>query len=383
MKNGRLPLALIWKSYRIQLWARLKYALGTLTNSLEDAEGILNDIDFQLLPLLNVNRHIRTGWRKLHQLFGGIGLLHLPTEQLICRLNILQQHYGTQSIVGQKLSCSLHWLQLQLGHNDNPLLLDYSQWNHLTCRSWWVELWQSLHNSPVKLCLKYRRQLPPRKFDATIMSFLMDNDLPTTTLTIMNRCRNFLNALFLSDISTADGKFIHQQFLTCDTPQPLESSLSFPCELPTRSDWLEWITTWRKVTSSSFRLRSELRPWVHPSTVKWRWFHDVTSDCIIQLTDNFTHFYLRYSTSYMRSGNKYKYSHSSRASATGIPINIAASACTDEEPVLTIASRSINFLTCPTDKSTTFWNTLISGGGNWMWQKFHFANNKDTGLSMD
>jgi hypothetical protein len=138
MKNGRLPPALIWKSYRIQLWARLKYALGTLTNSLEDAGSILNDIDFQLLPLLNVNRHIRTGWRKLHQSFGGIGLLHLPTEQLICRLNILQQHYGTQSTVGQKLSCSLHWLQIQLGHNDNPLLLDYSQWNPLTCRSWWV-----------------------------------------------------------------------------------------------------------------------------------------------------------------------------------------------------------------------------------------------------
>ncbi len=209
IKNGRLPPALVWKSYRIQLWARLRYALGTLTNSLTDAESILSNIDFQLLPLLNVNRHIRSGWRQLHQTFGGIGLLHLPTEQLICHFNILQQHYGTQSTVGQKLTCSLHWLQLQLGHNDNPLLLDYSKWHHLTCRSWWVELWQSLHNSPVQLRLSYGRQLPPRRNDVTIMSFLMDCDLPMNILTVMNRCRNFLHALFLSDITTADGKFLN------------------------------------------------------------------------------------------------------------------------------------------------------------------------------
>ena len=380
MKNGRLPPALIWKSYRIQLWARLKYALGTLTNSLGDTEGILNDVDFQLLPLLNVNRHIRTGWRKLHQSFGGIGLLHLPTEKLICRLNILQQHYGTQSIVGQKLSCSLHWLQLQLGHNDNPLLLDYSQWNHLTCRSWWVELWQSLHNTPVTLRLKYRRQLPPRKFDATIMTFLMNHDLPMSTLAGMNRCRNFLNALFLSDITTADGKFIHQQFLSRDNPQPLDLSLSFPREQPTRSDWLLWISTWKQVTSTSFKLRSELGPWTHPSTIKWRWFHDITSDCLYQHAGDVTHFYSCSSTSYTRSGNKYKYSHSSHATTIGVPINIAASANTNEETSFTIVSRSPNFLSQPTDKSTTFWNTLISGGDDWMWQKFHFANNEDTSV---
>ncbi len=187
MKNGHLPPSLVWKSYRIQLLARLKYALGTLTNSLEDAESCLSEVDYTLLPLLNVNRHIRTGWRRLHQSFGGIGLLHLPTEQLICRLNILQQQYGTKSTVGLKLSCSLHWLQLQLGHDDNPLLLKYSQWNHLTCRSWWVELWQSLQTSPVQVTLNYRRQHHPRQFDQTIMQFLMENKLSPATVVAMNR----------------------------------------------------------------------------------------------------------------------------------------------------------------------------------------------------
>ncbi len=217
--------------------------------------------------------------------------LHLPMEQLICRLNILQQHNGAQSTVGQKLTCSLRWLQIQLGHNNNPLLLDYSKWRHLTCRSWWVELWQSLYNSPVQLRLAYQRQLPPRRNDVTIMSFPMDCDLPMNTLAVMNRCRNFLHALFLSDIGTADGKFLNRQFLTRNNLRPLESSLPFPREQPTRSDWLVWIGTWSMVTLASFKLHSDLGPWIYPSPVPWRWFHNVELNCVTQTTGDITHFY--------------------------------------------------------------------------------------------
>ena len=30
---------------------------------------------------------VKKGWRPLHTIFGGFGLLNFPTEQLICRLN--------------------------------------------------------------------------------------------------------------------------------------------------------------------------------------------------------------------------------------------------------------------------------------------------------
>ena len=380
MKNGRLPPALIWRSYRTQLRARLKYALGTLTNSLADAESCLGDLEFTLLPLLNVNRHIRTGWRRLHQSFGGIGLLHLPTEQLICRLNILQQHYGTSSTVGKKLSCSLHWLQVQLGHDDNPLLLDYARWNHLTCRTWWVELWQSLQNSPVHLSLIYNRLLPPRQFDCTIMTFLMNQNLPNDTLLRMNKCRNFLHALHLSDIATADGKYIDQTFLLTHNPQPLISTLSFPREHPTKADWLMWGTTWKSLTSPIYKLRTSLGPWINQPTIKWRWFHDASSDHVLLDAEDITHVYSCQSTSNTWSGNKYSYLHSTRTSATGVPITIATTLSSCSEPILNIVSQSPNAIISPTNKPTTFWDALISGGSNWMWSKFHFTNEQDTSV---
>jgi ribonuclease HI len=381
MKNGRLPPALVWKSYRIQLWARIKYALGTLTNSLEDANSCLNDIDFNLLPLLNVNRHIRTGWRRLHQSFGGIGLLHLPTEQLICRLNILQQHYGTQSIIGQKLICSLRWLQLQLGHDDNPLLLDYDRWHKLTCRSWWVELWQTLHNSPILLSLKYTKQLPPREDDSTIMQFLLDSELSTEVIYIMNRCRNFLNALFLSDIATADGRSIAQSVLDPSGPTPLVSTLSYPREKPTKSDWSVWRATWRQLTNTAFKLRRPLGPWRRPPSVKWKWFLQEESNCVLQISGEYTHVYSCILTSHTRSGNKYAYSHSHRSNVSdATPITPSVTCCPTAGTHVTVASRSPNTIPTALSTSEQFWDTLLTDGGAWMWEHFHFQHNAVTSV---
>ncbi len=131
MLNGHLPTLLAWMSYQHQLWARLRYGLGTLTNDLSSGQTCLEDMDFKLLSILGVNRNIRKGWRRIPHTFGGIGLLDLSIEQHICRINLFCQHYGSPSTIGLKLSASLHWLQMYLGCIGNPLLLDYSEWGHL------------------------------------------------------------------------------------------------------------------------------------------------------------------------------------------------------------------------------------------------------------
>jgi ribonuclease HI len=212
------------------------------------------------------------------------------------------------------------------------------------------------------------------------MAFLMDCDLPPDSILRMNRCRNFLNALHLSDIATADGNYIDQRFLLTTTPRPLDSTLSFPREHPTKADWLMWRTTWKSLTSPAYRLRANLGPWIHQSTVQWRWFHDASSDCILQATGDITHVYSCQSTSFTRSGSRYSYLHSTRTPASGVPISIAMTPGPTDELTLNIVSRSPNTLIVPTNKSTTFWDTLLSGGGAWMWQKFHFTDKSDTSI---
>lgn len=63
---------------------------------------------------------IKVGWRKLHSTFGGVGLFNFVTEQLIERLNLLLQQYGTGSVLNNKLDTYVAYLQLQLGVNCCP-----------------------------------------------------------------------------------------------------------------------------------------------------------------------------------------------------------------------------------------------------------------------
>ena len=69
----------------------------TMTNYLEATDAIFDKNDYDMMPILGVARTVKRELRKLHTTLGGFGLFHLPTEQLICRINILLQHYHIHS----------------------------------------------------------------------------------------------------------------------------------------------------------------------------------------------------------------------------------------------------------------------------------------------
>jgi len=112
-----------------------------MTNDLEVTDRLLHKMDYRMLNVLGVVCSMSTGLRRLHSSFGGFGLFSLPVEQLICRVNMLMQHYHTSTSLSKKLDASLRYLQLQLGTPHNPLLLDYNAWGHLAPLSWVKRLW--------------------------------------------------------------------------------------------------------------------------------------------------------------------------------------------------------------------------------------------------
>ena len=102
-----------------------------MTNDLEATDAIFDKDDYEMMPILGVARTVKRELRKLHTTFGRFGLFHLPTEQLICRINMLLQHYHTSTALCKKLDASFRFLQLQLGTPYNPLTLPFEKWGHL------------------------------------------------------------------------------------------------------------------------------------------------------------------------------------------------------------------------------------------------------------
>jgi hypothetical protein len=239
MRNGHLPSHMAWVAYKQQLWPGIRYGLGTMTNDLESTEMIFDKADYETMPILGVARTVKRELRKLHPTFRGFGLFHLPTEQLICRINTLLQHYHTSTSTSKKLDASLRNLQLQLGTPYNPLTLPFNKWGHLAPLSWVKMLWQSMDAFNIQLHMKYLGLPIPRERDQVVMELILDGAFSTEDIKSLNRCRGMLQCIFLSDLVTADGKYL-ESFVFYPGPYQRRSTYRFPPERPTRGDWEKW-----------------------------------------------------------------------------------------------------------------------------------------------
>jgi hypothetical protein len=148
-----------------------------MTNDLKVAGSLLHDEEYRILNVSGMIRSIIKCLRHLHTTFGGFCLFNLPVEQLICRVNMLMQHYHTSTNLSRKLDASLRHLQLQLGMSHNLLLLDYAAWGHLAPLSWVKMFWQTLHHFDIHLHMVYPNIAFPRERDQVIMEIFFSADL--------------------------------------------------------------------------------------------------------------------------------------------------------------------------------------------------------------
>jgi ribonuclease HI len=204
----------------------------------------------------------------------------------------------------------------------------------------------------------------------------MDTNIPKATMTKLNRCRNYLQVLFLSDICTADGKFIERRFLNT-TPSPAFSTLAFPREQPSSQDWKVWRSTWYHLTSNTGRLKSPLGDWINTPSVQWTWFLLPETSQIANVKTDITHIFERTSLSNTRSGDRFGYLHSTKQTVTGIPISVLITSVDGEDASITIKSSSCNTIPLASESTEDFWTKLRSGGGEWMWKSFQVDDPDD------
>ena len=377
MTNGHLPSSLAWLSYRSQLWPGIRYGLGTLTNDMEEAETLFDKCDYTILSSLGVCRNIKTGWRRLHQTFGGVGLLHLPTEQLICRINLFLQHYHTSSTLSKKLDASLRWMQLQLGTNKCPFELEYEVWGYLATLSWVKMFWRSLQSSKMEIQMVFDEIPIPRVNDMTIMDIVYSKRPPTDVMESLNRCRVYLHLLFLSDMVTANGRKLEQS--TVKAPfTPINSTMAFPREEPSMTDWQHWERFWNDISYDSLTLWRPLGKWINPTHRQWVWFFDEKTQQLQQQEEEGISYYVPSSLrNRTRSEQLYRKAWSdTEAGTTGVPISVTV---IDDSTV--IKGEMGTPIASGPSQPQDFWAYLDKWGGTWMWESLHLDQTSHTDQS--
>ena len=377
--NGHLPASHVWRSYCFQLRAQLLYALSTLTNNLRAAEQCLQSLEFRILPQLGVNRHIKIGWRRLHQTFGGVGLIDLPIEQFICRTNIFLQHYGTPSSLGHKLSTSIHWLQLQLGCLVSPFSLPYSKWSHLAPISWTKCFWESLQYYQVDLRMRFTTLPVQRKGDVAIMEFLLPHMTMPATMASVNRCRCYLNMILLSDITTLDGEAINSD-MVWGCKHPLQSKMRFPPEHPTARDWVTWVDVWTRTTGDGLSLSQPLGKWLRPPHFTWPWRYNQKLSEIYILGPNGFDVYRRSPRTWStRSSTLHRRSLECLQTVTGSCVTLNCVPSPTGNSYHTPSLTTIWNEEAEGSLALGFWEQVRAWGGLWMWEMIF----PDVGLGFD
>jgi hypothetical protein len=255
MTNGHLPSHIAWVAYRHQLWPGLQYGLGTMTNDIDLAAKLLDNVDYKTLNVLGILRNVTKGLRKIHTTFGGFGLFNLATEQLISGVNMFFQHYHASTNIRQKLNASLGYLQLQVRTPQNPFTQDFAKWGYLAPLSWVKMLWKLLHHFNITLHMSFPTIEPPWERDQVIMEIIFSHSLDPPDIARLNRCRVYLQVLFLSDITTADGKYL-EHFIFDPGGTTKRSQYIFPQEKLLKQDWDRWINFWHEHTTTGGKLKS-------------------------------------------------------------------------------------------------------------------------------
>ena len=151
-------------------------------------------------------------------------------------------------------------------------------------------LWQSLDRFTIELHMKHPTIPPPRVRDQVIMEIVLEIIYSTAEIQSINRCRGMLQCIFLSDVVTADGRYL-ESFVFDPGSFRSWSKYRFPQECPSQQYWEKWFKFCHSYTLMVDKLDISLGTWINPTHRKWLWYTAPTDD-LYRIEDGVIHHYL-------------------------------------------------------------------------------------------
>lgn len=378
LKNGRLPSKFTWVSYRLQLWSGVRYGLGTLSAPLSLFGELTDKFAYTVLPLLGVNRNIREEWRYIHNSFGGVGLLSLKTEAIICRVNLFLQHWGLLTPIGTMLQTSMELLQLEAGCAECPLLTPYEPMGPLTTHCWLRSFWECVSAYNLRLEVEFAPILLPRENDLTIIFIAIMLGFTGEDLRSINRCRIACCAIFLSCVSHANGRCLDPTRGQCTVDYSASTEYSFPKEHPSPQDWQVWTTLWRRYCLPDGTFPRALGKWNHRTHRRWEWFFNHEADVLVQIKGATKWKYCpcpRAESSYTTRHSQY-YARVGQWAVNDLAGFLPATV-RYEQGVVRLLGTGEPLLGIQTDASEHFWDYVKGWGGFWLWDNIRTPHGLD------
>jgi hypothetical protein len=97
-------------------------------------------------------------------------------------------------------------------------------------------LWRLLHYFNIHMHTECQPIPLPRERDQVVMELIVGKALAKHTIRSLSQCQGALEVIFLSDMTTADGRYLEQFVFDLGGKVP-QSKHNFPQEIPPKKDW--------------------------------------------------------------------------------------------------------------------------------------------------
>lgn len=271
-------------------WPSVSYPLGVTTFSKQQCDKLQATFQHQLMAKLGYNRSMPASIRYGPSLLGGLSRPHVHTEQALSRIKLLLHHLRSNDEVGTNLRISLSYLQQDLGLQLQAMTTEafpYAKQSLInSANTWLFHTWSDMTSLNLSLELP-RVEITElqRDNDAMLMDLFHRLSPPAAKLRHAQRCRIFLRAQTLSDITDGAGTHLHSM---ASIGQPMMDRLplqEFPTQArPSATSWRVFRELLQHYLRDNNRLRQPLGNWRHAQrTQQWQFSFSPSEQALYEI----------------------------------------------------------------------------------------------------
>ena len=170
--------------------------------------------------------------------YGGMNWSNIKVVSLYEKIKMFVGSVRLQDKVGQMLEIQLSWLQLFAG-TQLPILQERTEVPYLP-EGWLKNLHQQLTKNEIQIEVSETWRVTKQREEDKVIMDEVRHQMPQWTWGGMNRCRLFLKATTIADLTTINGKFIPLEVRQVKGPLR-ETKLTFPLQRrPGKEDVRQW-----------------------------------------------------------------------------------------------------------------------------------------------
>lgn len=200
----------------------------------------------------------------------------LYTTMCILKVKFLIDNACKTHLSGQLIRQTHERLILEMGLPGEVLNWEFNTWGRFgATRTWITTFWRQMSDLRLTVNSSAAMLKPRRETDQFLMPLFFTHGFQKGQLRSLNRCRLYLHANTVADISSMCGKYIRDDSIAGYSDYALtDESLGWPVQKrPSASDWHVWREALETLTTphTPTKLRDPIGKWLIPKA-KWRWF---------------------------------------------------------------------------------------------------------------